>query len=72
MATPAPCVQAMQDDPRVGVVMAFALPFLSLSFGYTPSEADLDAGGQGRVPAAWADEGGCCPHPTSRLMLLHG
>lgn len=40
----------MAEDPRVAVVMAFALPFLSLSFGYTPSPADMEAAGRAVEP----------------------
>ncbi|KAL3138077.1 hypothetical protein ABBQ38_005308 [Trebouxia sp. C0009 RCD-2024] len=32
----------MQDDPKVSVVLALALPFLSLAFGYIPAKHDLD------------------------------
>jgi hypothetical protein len=37
-------LQAMHEDPRLAVVMAFALPFLALSFGTSPKQADMDAG----------------------------
>lgn len=43
-------LQAMAKDPHVAVVMAFALPFLSLSFGYTPSPADMEAAGRAVEP----------------------
>ncbi|KAL4419413.1 hypothetical protein ABPG77_003387 [Micractinium sp. CCAP 211/92] len=49
-ATQAFYLQAMAEDPRVAVVMAFALPSLSLSFGYTPSRADMEAAGQAVEP----------------------
>ncbi len=38
-------LQAVREDPRVAVVMAFALPFLSLSFGFVPTQADMEQGG---------------------------
>lgn len=37
-------LQAVREDPRVAVVFAFALPFLSLSFGFVPSQADMEKG----------------------------
>ncbi|KAL4425499.1 hypothetical protein ABPG75_009515 [Micractinium tetrahymenae] len=43
-------LQAIAEDPHVAVVMAFALPFLSLSFGYTPSAADMAAAGRAVEP----------------------
>lgn len=42
--------QAIKEDPRVAIVMAFALPFLSLSFGFTPSQADMEAAGAAVEP----------------------
>ena len=36
----------MREDPRVGCLLAFALPFLSLSFGQAPSQAAMDAAGR--------------------------
>lgn len=37
-------LQAVREDPRVAVVFAFALPFLSLSFGFVPTQADMEKG----------------------------
>ncbi|GAB4816837.1 hypothetical protein N2152v2_003883 [Parachlorella kessleri] len=34
---------AIRKDPRVAVVLAYALPSLSLSFGFVPTRDDLDA-----------------------------
>lgn len=42
-STSSPYLQAMHEDPRLAVVMAFALPFLALSFGTSPKQADMDA-----------------------------
>lgn len=36
----------MQIDPKVSVVLAVALPFLSLSFGYVPTKHELDTAAQ--------------------------
>lgn len=35
-------LEEMQDDPKVAVVLALALPFLSLAFGYVPAKHELD------------------------------
>ena len=36
----------MKEDPRVGCLLAFALPFLTLSFGQAPSQAAMGAAGR--------------------------
>lgn len=41
-AEESPYLEAMRQDPRTIVVFAFALPHLSLSFGWTPAPADMD------------------------------
>eukprot|EP00887_Chlorella_sp_A99_P000711 scaffold5.g711.t1 len=38
---PNPYLDAMADDPRVAVVMCYALPYLSLAFGYVPAYKDM-------------------------------
>ena len=44
--------------------MAFALPFLTLSFGYQPSQADMDAGKRAASPSAIPP-----PVPPSQLHV---
>lgn len=39
-------LEEMQADPKVAVVLALALPFLSLSFGYVPAKHELDVAAQ--------------------------
>lgn len=68
---------AMQADPRVGVVLAFALPFLSLSFGYTPSQEDMDAAGQLMEPhleslRPWEVAGELRLHPSPSFYAHAG
>ncbi|DBA93452.1 TPA: hypothetical protein ACH3X2_003239 [Trebouxia sp. C0005] len=47
-------LEEMQADPKVAVVLALALPFLSLSFGYIPAKHELDVAAQ--LVQANADE----------------
>lgn len=74
MAAQSPYLEALQEDPHLGVVMAFSLPLISLAFGFTPAEEDMEEGGERRGKTGGGAEGqrSLLTEPGSDPFLCYG